>query len=99
MISEHILKGLVCNMKGVIDRMEDGFAIILIEERNNELIVRETELPDGSKEGTWLTIDYSDGSYTIHSIDENKTQKMEQTSTLLMKKLQSRKKTSKFKRK
>ena len=93
------MKGMTCNMKGVIDRMEDGFAIILIEERNDEFKVRKTKLPEGSKEGTWLNIAYSDGFYSIHSIDEDMTQKMEQSSTLLLKKLQKRKKSSKFKRK
>ena len=86
-------------MKGVIDRIEDGLAVVLVEEANDEFTIKENKLPTGSKEGTSLTLDYTGGTYTIISIDEETTRKMEETSTLLMNKLQKRKKASKFKRK
>jgi len=86
------------NMKGVIDRIEDGLAVILVEKDNVEFKIKENELPAGSKEGTWFTLDYKNGKYTIISIDEKTTKEMEQTSVLLMNKLKKRKKSSKFKR-
>ena len=56
-------------MKGVLDRIEDGIAVILVEEKGDEFTIREHDLPDGSEEGTWFRLDYGDTGYTILAID------------------------------
>ena len=85
-------------MKGVLDRIEDGIAVILVEEKGDEFTVKEADLPAGSKEGTWFQLDFNDSGYTILAIDENATDKAKETSALLLKKLQQKKRKSKFKR-
>jgi len=86
-------------MKGVLDRIEDGLAVILIEEKGEEFTLREQDLPVGSKEGTWFKLSYKDGNYSILAIDEKATKEQSKTSEKLLEKLQNRKKESKFKRK
>ncbi|MEI3612958.1 DUF3006 domain-containing protein [Pseudogracilibacillus sp. SO30301A] len=85
-------------MKGVLDRIEDGIAVILVEEKGDEFTVKEDDLPVDSKEGTWFQLDVNDSGYTILAIDENMTNKANETSALYLKKLQLKKRKSKFKR-
>lgn len=85
-------------MKGVLDRIEDGIAVILVEEKGDEFTIRAHDLPDGSEEGTWFRLDYGDTGYTILAIDETTTNEADERSALYFKKLQQRKKQSKFKR-
>lgn len=42
-------------MRGVIDRVEDGVAVILLEEGGRAYIPT-GRLPDGAGPGTWLTV-------------------------------------------
>lgn len=84
---------------GVIDRIENNVATILIEDIKEELIVPVDQLPDGSKEGTWLNIEKVEHKFIIVDINEEKTISMKQQSKQLMNKLKSRKRTSRFKRK
>jgi len=47
---------------GVLDRMEDNEqAVILIEDRGEELIVPKQDLPLGSKANTWFLIEKNNG--------------------------------------
>lgn len=85
-------------MKGVLDRIEDGLAVILVEDAGNEFTVRQDELPVDSKEGTLFKLDYTDGKYTISSIDTAETERAQEKSALLLRKAQQKKKQSKFKR-
>ncbi len=85
-------------MQGVLDRIEDGIAVILVEEKGDEFTIAEHDLPAGSEVGTWFQLTYEDAGYTILAIDEVATGKESQTSALLLKQLQQRKKQSKFKR-
>lgn len=85
-------------MKGVLDRIEDDMAVIIIEEVGREFTLAKEELPSGSKIGTWFAIDFSDDQYTILSIDKERSEQAYEKSALLMKKLQQKKKRSKFKR-
>lgn len=84
---------------GVLDRIEDGVATILIEELNKEITIFEADLPDGSKEGTWFLLNNKNGHFTISEIDVQKTNREQQTTENLMNELKRRKRTSKFKRK
>lgn len=84
---------------GVIDRIEENVATIIIEDIKEELIVPVGKLPIGSEEGTWLNIEKIEHNYTVININEEKTDMMKQQSEQLMNKLKSRKRTSRFKRK
>ena len=87
-------------MKGVLDRFEDqGKAVILIEERQKELVVPESDLPKGSRENMWFTIEEQDGSFHIVAIDHEMTRKKATDAEKLVSKLQSKHNRSRFKRK
>lgn len=59
---------------GVIDRIiDENIAIILLEEENIQFTLPLYELPEGSKEGTWLQIDVLDEEYIVLAIDMEKT--------------------------
>lgn len=83
---------------GVLDRIEDGIATILIEEKNEELTLPQADLPEGSEEGTWFSLKRKNDTFIIDEIDEAKTASTWQQSKNLMDKLKSKKRTSKFKR-
>jgi len=85
-------------MKGVLDRVEDGVAVILVEDKQDEFTVSAKDLPTGSKEGTWFHLTYDGASYTILNIDKEKTASSKKQISSLAQKLQVRKKQSKFKR-
>src|SRR5699024_8083941 len=96
-------EGFACTggrkMKGVLDRIEDNdMAVILIEEINKELIIPLHELPSGSKESTWFHIEKRDETFEVISIDSKTTSQEAEKSTDLMKKLQEKRKDSKFKK-
>lgn len=79
-------------MKGVLDRFTDNdLAVILIESINKELVVPKKELPQGSKVNTWFTLKEQQGSYTIVSIDEQKTTSAADKSKNLADQLQAKK--------
>lgn len=85
-------------MRGIIDRIEDGIAVILIDEKQKEWSVAETELPEGSVEGTVIQLEETDGAFKIISIDQEATATATKKAQMLQKKLQAKKKRSKFKR-
>jgi len=60
-------------MKGVLDRVEDGIAVILVEETNEQFTIPVANLPTGSKEGMWFTLATKEDSYYIVAIDKQKT--------------------------
>lgn len=85
-------------MKGVIDRIEEGVAVVVIPEKNEQFTLAENDLPQGCKAGVWLTLTYDDGTYTIVGVDKQTTLEQEKKISDLHAQLQKRKKTSKFKR-
>lgn len=86
-------------LKGVLDRIEDGFAVILIEELKEEIIISEHNLPTGSKEGTWLIIEQNNDQFRIVKIDEEATRAAFEKSKSLREQLKEKKKGSRYKRK
>lgn len=84
---------------GVLDRIEDGLATILVNEKQKEFVISEEKLPKKSKEGTWFILEKTNDTYKIVQIDEEKTKEEMTQTTRLMNQLKARKRTSKFKRK
>lgn len=85
-------------MLGFLDRIEDGLAVILVEETVNEFTVHAENLPANSEVGTIFNLDFDGDNYHIVSINEKETEKRKDTSIKLLQKLETRKKKSKFKR-
>lgn len=79
-------------VKGMLDRFENDQAVILLEDRNEEIIVHTKDLPVGSKKNTCFHIDIHNGRYTILSIDTRTTKEQKQQSNDLMKELKAKKK-------
>lgn len=86
-------------IKGVLDRIEDGLAVILIEELEEQFTIRTEDLPENSEEGTWFTLKKEGENYVIVAIDKELTQQQQQKASSLLEQLRSKKRGSKFKRK
>lgn len=85
-------------LKGVLDRIEEDQAVILIEENKEQFILPATDLPSGSEPGTWFTLLKKGDSYEIVAIDAGKTEAHFKRIRMLQRQLQKRRKPSKFKR-
>lgn len=87
-------------IKGVLDRFENNDqAVILIEDKKEELIINRRKLPAGSDINTWFHLQKNGERYEVISIDQEKTKVETDQSKKLMEALKKKKKTSKFKRK
>lgn len=76
---------------GVLDRYTDeGDAVILLEDREEEWIVPADELPEASREGVWFQIGLDGESFNIISIDWRRTKEAERKSKELLDELRGR---------
>lgn len=57
----------------VIDRFEDGLAVLNSRESSDEIIVSRDKLPDVCKEGDYLRIQVNDGTIISATIDTEGT--------------------------
>jgi hypothetical protein len=61
----------------VIDRFEEGFAVILVKEGDKKLIFPKKQLPKGAREGHWLQIEFegelSEDTVSSITIDQEET--------------------------
>ncbi len=85
-------------MKGILDRFEGEWAVILIEEKNEELLVKKSVLPAGSEKNTIFNLVEKNGTYEIAGIDVLATKQAKEKSASLMDRLRAKGKGSKFKR-
>lgn len=69
-------------MKAVIDRIENGIAVVLVGEDQAAIHVPEYFLPDGARKGTWLLVRFS--------IDEETTARQFRRNTLLLDRLKGK---------
>ncbi|KOP83041.1 DUF3006 family protein [Cytobacillus solani] len=85
-------------MKGYFDRIEDQqLAVILVEEINEQFVIKQAKLPFGSKPGMWfdLTIKDRDLISIQHSNQTSFSEK--QNTNDLMEKIRLKSKGSKYK--
>lgn len=61
--------------KAVIDRFEDNYAILLVDDE--PISVNRTELPAGVKEGDWLLVEFQGKRLSGAWVDENQKAAME----------------------
>ena len=73
--------------KGVLDRIENGYAIILIETIDQELVLSKDLLPPDILPHTWVNIEFIDHTYKVISIDHQLTEKRKRKSTYMIHKL------------
>jgi hypothetical protein len=68
--------------KAVIDRIEEGFAVLILEASEDKLIIPDSRLPADAREGQWLQISFSEGGegQEIESVefDPAKTEEVRQ---------------------
>ncbi len=73
---------------GVIDRIENNSVIVLIE--NNQHIITLKERPKSYREGLWVRIQNVNGRYYIVRIEETITKQKEENSHSLLRKVKKR---------
>lgn len=64
--------------KAVIDRFEDGQAVLLVGEQEKQFIVLRTSLPKGAKEGHWLKAELDGERLVSVAIDQEETARARQ---------------------
>ncbi|MER1955509.1 MAG: DUF3006 domain-containing protein [Desemzia incerta] len=86
-------------MKAMLDRIEEGKAVLLIQDVEKEWIIDKNHLPHGSNVGDWLTIQITEGRISDMTIDQALTQEKKKTAEDLLTSIRKQPKGSKFKRK
>lgn len=82
---------------GVLDRIENDKAIMLLETINQIVIVPKDSLPVGSQENMWFNIERVGQTYKVIAINDEITKEYQKKSTHLMNKLRKIKGESKYK--
>ena len=59
--------------RAVIDRITDGWAVLLVGDREQERRVRESELPDGAEEGSIVRVRVSGLKVEVVGVDGGAT--------------------------
>lgn len=60
--------------RAVVDRVEEGLAVLLIGDEEHELTVPIEELPEGASPGVWLRVTLENGALTDAEVDAETTQ-------------------------
>ena len=84
--------------EGVLDRIEDGKAVILVESIGKEFLIDESRLPEGSVEGMWFNLTIVADDIKEISIDHQITESREQQVNEKLNRLRKKKTGSKFRR-
>lgn len=71
---------------GVIDRVEEGHAILLIEDKGRQIIIPVEKLPENYQEGAWVRV-YEGNNHIKVTIDHKQTKKQRDKSTLFRKEI------------
>lgn len=60
--------------KAVVDRFEEDKAVLLVGDKEEQLVVGRGLLPPGAQEGHWLRIEMNEGVLVQAEIDEEETE-------------------------
>ncbi|MFS0750628.1 DUF3006 domain-containing protein [Oceanobacillus sp. 1P07AA] len=85
-------------MKGIIDRFEKDFAVILVEEQKKEYLIKKSDLPTDCKINSVVQIDESNGHIYVTS-DMQQEEQQHDKAAALRKALLNKNNPSKLKRK
>lgn len=84
-------------MKGYLDRIEDDkFAVILVDEINEEFVISKDELPEDSAKGSYFDLIIENGKITSLKLNDETTLSEQQKVDDLMSKVRSKSRASKF---
>jgi hypothetical protein len=64
--------------KAVVDRFEGAKAVLLVGDRENQLVVDRAQLPPAAREGSWLRIEVEGNVLVRAEIDEAETGRAEE---------------------
>ncbi|WP_202081149.1 DUF3006 domain-containing protein [Caldalkalibacillus salinus] len=84
--------------RAVIDRMDAQRATLLVGDEETERTVLVENLPQGAKEGMWLTLEETEEDLLHIQIDEEETVRRKKLMKQKLDKLRQRSKGSKFRR-
>ncbi len=59
--------------RAVVDRIEDGMAVLLVGEKERELVVPLRDLPKGTEPGIWLKVTIEGGKVKQAQVDSETT--------------------------
>ncbi len=65
-------------MKAVIDRFEDGWAVLLVGAEERRVAVPRKKLPRGTREGHWLEVELEGDRLVSATIDREETARARQ---------------------
>ncbi|MEI3612956.1 DUF3006 domain-containing protein [Pseudogracilibacillus sp. SO30301A] len=71
---------------GVIDRVEEGHAILLIEDKGRQIIIPVEKLPVNYQEGVWVRV-YEGNDHVKVTLDHKRTKKHRDKSILFRKEI------------
>ena len=63
------------NEKAVVDRFEEDKAVLLVGDKEEQMVVERTLLPPATREGHWLRVEIRDGVLVRAEFDEEETEK------------------------
>lgn len=86
-------------VNGVLDRVEEGYGVILVEDFKKEYLIPIERLPNDVKVGTWFLVELEDDQVSHLVVDEGKTIEQKQIVNAQLERIKKRSTGSKFKRK
>lgn len=84
--------------EGVVDRIEEGKATILVETIGKEFTIDNSSLPGDVEEGTWLLVEIDGGKLTVLEVNKEKTEARRSQITEQLSRIRKRSQGSKFQR-
>lgn len=86
-------------MRSVLDRFEEGLAVLIAEQAGREFHVPLRYLPDGSKPGMWFVLTVENGTVVDMEVDTASSEAQNNKAEQLIERLRAKKAGSRFKRK
>jgi hypothetical protein len=68
-------------MKGVIDRIENGTAVVLAEKHGREFVVDAESLPEDAEEGVWLDLEVKGDKIVSAEVNKKETERRRDTAS------------------
>jgi len=65
------------NDKAVVDRFEEDKAVLLVGDKEDQMVVERTLLPLNTQEGDWLRVEVVDGRVIRTEFDGEETQRVQ----------------------
>ena len=82
--------------RAVIDRITDGWAVLLVGDQEQERRVRESELPDGAEEGSLVQVRVSGLTVDVVGVDATATDEKRAGMTDRLSRLKKSRSTGRF---